>query len=215
MIEAYLQRKEGKTARFKLYVAGLAMVIVLLVILFFANEKINEKRDFERKILGMEVAVNGTPIMTTREAVKESIASGRPEITKDEVLYGKTGQDYVCTIETDKGIITLKKRGDLMREEMVREKIYNTSVIFLSDSLYIFHPQYNMWAKFDYNPGMKLSDTTYLYSAYSYSELTNINATDYHCIQMDMPANEFSLEEYPIFEAQEYLRNMSILGRRQ
>lgn len=210
MIEAQPLKREEKVLRFKVYIGVLVLLIFLFIIGSFAADKIKQRSDINKKILGMESAVNGTPIMATREAIKESLAAGKQEVIKDMVLYGNTGDGYVCSVETDKGIITLKKKGDLMREEMVREKVYNTSVIFLGDSLYIFHPIYNMWGRFDYNPDMRLSDSLYLYSAYSYNELTAINATSYRCIQMDLPADEFSLGDYQVFDAQGYLDNRSL-----
>lgn len=184
------------------------MVLILIVmmisgIVFFTTTKLRQKEALEKKMLGFEKDANGTQIAATRQAILDMISSGERPVPKEEALSGSS-DDYICTITTQKGFITLKKKGDLMREEVVREG-YNLSVIFIGEKFYMYHPLYNVWAMFDYDPQERTYDNVIREMAFSMKDLKEINQTSYACIKTSLPQEEFSLGDAEIVDAVEYL----------
>lgn len=187
----------------------LMVIIIISGIAFVAISSSKEKKELEKRLLGFEEKISGTQIQLTKDTIEQMIASGTMAVPKADVLSG-TEKDYICTITTDQGIITLKKRGSLMREEIIRSS-YNLSVLFLGDKLYFYHPVYNLWAMFPYDPEKITSYGPHTGMAFSMAELRAINESDYRCIETELPEDEFSLEEIEVADAPEFLESMRLI----
>lgn len=192
----------------KLTVVMVVLVLVIIIsgIMFIAASKIREKERLEKKLFGFEDDINGTQIQATRDAIKEMIENGVPVVEKEIVLSAsETEKDYICAVTTDKGIITLKKRGELIREEVVREG-YNLSILFIDNKFYMYHPLYNIWAMFDYDPSISTSGNPIKWMSFSMADLKAINSTGYSCIETALPEKEFSLGDIGVIDADEYVK---------
>lgn len=195
--------------RLVIVAAILLAVTMISGIAFVGISEVRERKALEKKLLGYEQDINGTQIQVTRDVMRELVASGTAPERKDDVLVSKAN-DYVCTINTGKGIITLKKRGSLMREEVMRSG-YNLSVIFIGDKFYMYHPQYNVWAMFPYDESKALSDDSKTGMAFSMSELSAINESEYLCIRAELPENEFSLGETKVIDAVKFFEGLRFI----
>lgn len=190
-----------------LAVVFIAALITLLV--FNKVNKINEKKELENKLLSYDKAINGTQIQITKDSIENLVASGTMPVPKEEVLSERV-MDYICTLTTDKGVITLKKRGSLIREEVMREG-QNLSVIFLEDKLYMYHPAYDVWAMFSYDENQPTSDHDLMKMAFSMYDLRAINESEYLCIETELPDEEFSLGDKKVIGALAFLDSIRYL----
>lgn len=190
--------------------AILLAVIVISGIAFVGINGLKERNAIKKELIGYEKEINGTQIQMMRDDIQELVDSGTAKVApKEEALLPQT-KDYVCSVETDKGIIILKKRGSLMREEVMRSG-HNLSVVFINDKLYMYHPQYNVWAMFPYDESKTLSDDSNTNMAFSVSELRAINESKYLCIAKEFPENEFSLGDVKVVDAVKFLEGIKFL----
>ncbi|PIN86929.1 hypothetical protein COV19_01895 [Candidatus Woesearchaeota archaeon CG10_big_fil_rev_8_21_14_0_10_44_13] len=206
-------RKKDTMYFFWRRIGVIAFVLILAAVIsgiaFVEVGKIREKRGIERRSFEYDKAINGTQIQAIRDTVEQMVALGEKPVPKDEVL-SSSSNDYICTITTHRGIIALKKRGDLMREEVTRGG-YNLSVIFLEDKMYMYHPQYNVWAMFPYDENMAISDDLYMNSAFSMSDLRLINESQALCVDAELPDDEFTLGDTNVVDAVQFLNSIKFL----
>ncbi|MFC1731379.1 hypothetical protein ACFL6I_13750 [candidate division KSB1 bacterium] len=197
--------------RWKRLVFWMTLIILAIIIsgiAFVSVQKMNKRKALEKKLLGYEQEINGTPIQATKEVIEEIVASGTAPVAKQKVLSGT--DDYICTVTTDKGIITLKKRGDLMKEEVIREKA-NTTILFIEDKMYFYHPGYKVWGMFSYDENAKISNKVMTSMAFSLGELQAINQTEYLCLETTLPEDEFSLGDIDIVDVEELNEDLRFL----
>lgn len=187
----------------------MALIVVALVvsgIAFVGISKIREKRALEKKLFEFEKSINQTDIQNTRDMIQDLIKTGVTPIAKQELL--SQSNDYICSITTDKGTITLRKRGSLMKESIMRSG-YNLSVVFLDDKMYMYHPIYNVWAMFPYDSGKATSADSNTYSAFSMAEINGMNATQFTCIKTQLPKDEFELGDTKVVDALAFLKGLN------
>jgi len=173
----------------------IAAVILISIITLLYYSFSDGQRKFAEQI-SLDESIKGTSIEKVVLEIKDSVDSGRSPVTMAKVLEEKDG--YICAIKAVEGLMSLKVKDGMIREDILWGKA-NTTAFIIGSNVYRYSLQYRQWLKFDYSPEMEMSNRQITHGIYSEYELINKTMPEnVVCVRADVPESDF---EFPIEEA--------------
>ena len=147
--------------------------------------------------------VNNTPVEKGLLDIKASIDAGQETVNITRALSEK--DDYVCAINSTRGIISVKmKEGKIKEDSLVGGT--NETIFIIGDKVYKLHNAFGKWMKMDYVDDLSQKQLTTLFM--SEKEMMSLGSGKSICVKADVDPGEFNVPTQEAYDVKEVLSEL-------